>query len=1050
MNSRFRQKSLQSSTRNRTAASRSSGPTLLALTVLLCACRAQHVLAQSQSVANLQVSHDSWGFREGAPETVAALAQTADGFLWLGSATGLVRFDGTRFEAFRSLWGDRLLATDVSALFAPRSGGLWIGYRFGGFSFLENGRVTNYRSEVSSPTGTVQVFAQRHDGMMWAGTSSGLWTFDGSRWQHLGVEWNAPVGWVRALASDARGNLWVLAGNSRELDLLYLLPGSQRFQFAEKHLHTHTLGFLTDASGTVVSRSRGQPLITGGGGNSISEHPDYPVIAEGSNYALIDRNHSLWKDNIDRKNETIWRIPSFKPGAELSPAVNAEKYHVDSVYGPPLTDREGDIWIGTGTGVHRFSYTRLIQTNVLKETGRFAVAADDDGAVWIGSSSGLLHSAPGGTHIVKEMEERDSLLNFAFAAPDKTFWLATTYGLWHFQGGKRAQVDVPPAVADQTQFLQAMTQDRTGGMWISFGRHGLYRLAGGVWTPYGGRDDLPKTGVVIEFTDRAGRIWFGCTNNQLAVLDGDRVQVFGASEGIRVGNITAIYGRGTEIWIGGEFGLQQFDHGQFHSITAIDDEWLRGISGIVETADADLWLYGLAGIFHIRRAEIAEALATPAHRVRGRHLGRRQGAPGLPAQIRPLPTAIEGSDGRLWFAGSDGVVWLDPTVPDESVPPPSVTLESVSADGKYYPTSLPLRFPAHTADVQFAYAAVSLSNPEGIRYRYKLEETDKEWTEVREPSPVTYRNLSPGSYHFSAAATDTDGVWSNQITTAAFAILPAFYQTAWFRTLCIAAALAALFVGYLLRVRHLAREFNLTLEARVSERTRIARELHDTLLQSFHGLLLRFRTVHSLFSTRPGEAQQILESAIDEAREALTEGRLAVQGLRSKPVDSHEFCEAMKTLGEELASNSEQESSVALSLNVEGTPRPLQPLVRDEIYRIGSEALRNAFRHAEASRIEVQLDYGKRRFELRVLDNGRGIDPRLLNVSALPGHFGLTGMRERATKIGGKLVIWSAPASGTELELSIPGRIAYGTIHPMRRSWLVKRFVRSVDLTDHE
>ena len=338
-------------------------------------------------------------------------------------------------------------------------------------------------------------------------------------------------------------------------------------------------------------------------------------------------------------------------------------------------------------------------------------------------------------------------------------------------------------------------------MWVSFGRHGLYRLADGVWTSYGGREDLPKTGVVIEFTDSLGRVWFGYTESQLAVLDDDHVQVFGPNDGIRVGNITAIYGRGSVIWIGGEFGLQQFDHGHFHNIQATDDELLRGISGIVEMANGDLWLNGLGGIFHLRRSEISEALKNPAYQVKGEHLGVREGLPGFPAQLRPLNTAIEGTDGRLWFATSGGVVWLDPARPEKNVPPPPITIQSVSADDKNYQLGSALKFPAHTSSVQISYASISLSDPTTVHFRYKLQETDKDWHEVASANPVSYRNLAPGSYHFSVMATDTNGMWSDKVATTEFAILPAFYQTRWFLALCVAAALAALYLLYLLRLR---------------------------------------------------------------------------------------------------------------------------------------------------------------------------------------------------------------------------------------------------------
>jgi PAS domain S-box-containing protein len=274
-----------------------------------------------------------------------------------------------------------------------------------------------------------------------------------------------------------------------------------------------------------------------------------------------------------------------------------------------------------------------------------------------------------------------------------------------------------------------------------------------------------------------------------------------------VGNVTAIYGRGPKIWIGGEFGLEQFDQGRFNKIAAVDDRWLRGISGIVEMANGDLWLNAVLGIFHIRKAEISEALKDPAYRVKGEYFGRREGLSGIANQLRPFPTAIEGTDGRLWFTLRNGVVWLDPAAYSEkrTVPPP-ITIQSVAADDKGYAPDSHLSLPARTSSVQISYAAVSLSDPEAIRFRYKLQETDKDWHEVATATPVTYRNLPPGSYHFSVEASDTNGVWSGAPANMAFTILPAFYQTNWFRLLCVAAFLAFLWWMYQLRVQRLRRE----------------------------------------------------------------------------------------------------------------------------------------------------------------------------------------------------------------------------------------------------
>jgi signal transduction histidine kinase len=451
----------------------------------------------------------------------------------------------------------------------------------------------------------------------------------------------------------------------------------------------------------------------------------------------------------------------------------------------------------------------------------------------------------------------------------------------------------------------------------------------------------------------------------------------------------------------------------------------------VETANGDLWLNGLGGIFHLRRSEISQAPRDPAYQVKGEHFGIREGLPGFPAQLRPLNTAIEGTDGRIWFATNRGVVWLDPARPENSVPPPPITIQSISADDKNYQLGSALKFPAHTSSVQISYAAISLSDPTPVHFRYKLQESDKDWHEVGSASPVSYRNLGPGSYHFSAMATDTNGVWSDKVATAEFAILPAFYQTRWFLVLCVAAALGALYLVYLLRLKQVAHQLHLRIDERVDERTRIARELHDTLLQSFQGLLLILQSGINLLPDRPDAARERLQGAIDQAEQAITEGRDAVQGLRSSTMLSGDFAVALNTLGAELANVGGNQNPPAFHVEAQGTPRKLKPILRDEIYRIAGEALRNSFHHANAHSVEVAIRYDEKQLTVRVRDDGKGISPETLEAKGRAGHYGLQGMRERASKIGAQLYLRSRLEAGTEMELKIPATTAYQS----RRAW---------------
>jgi ligand-binding sensor domain-containing protein len=300
--------------------------------------------------------------------------------------------------------------------------------------------------------------------------------------------------------------------------------------------------------------------------------------------------------------------------------------------------------------LHPIDQTGIPERSIWND--RFAVAADNHGAVWISFETDNIGRADRFHVLGGKAERRLPQVTpfFIYRAPDKTFWFSGKRCLWHLVGNDLVHVDLPPGMADQYGVMQTISADRQGVVRDSFGRHGLYRLANGSWTPYGGRNDLPKTGGIISaFADSLGRVWFGYTKSQLAVLDGNRVRVFGPSDGLQLGDIMAIHGRRSEIWIGGEFGLEQFDQGRFHNIAAVNDEWLRGISGIVETANGDLWLNAISGIFHVRKAEISAALRDSNYRVKGEHFGSRGGLPGIAAQLRPLPTALEGTDGRLWF-----------------------------------------------------------------------------------------------------------------------------------------------------------------------------------------------------------------------------------------------------------------------------------------------------------------------------------------------------------------------------------------------------------------
>lgn len=308
-------------------------------------------------------------------------------------------------------------------------------------------------------------------------------------------------------------------------------------------------------------------------------------------------------------------------------------------------------------------------------------------------------------------------------------------------------------------------------------------------------------------------------------------------------------------------------------------------------------------------------------------------------------------------------------------------IEQIISDRKSYDAVSQLQLPPSVRDLQVDLTALSFVAPEKVRFRYKLEGYDKNWQEAGNRRQAFYTNLPPRAYRFRVQACNNSGVWNEGGALLDFSIAPAFYQTTWFAVACEVLFLALLWLVYQLRVRQLALQFNRTFEARVSERTRIARDLHDTLLQSFQGLLLRFQSVVKLLPERPTEAKQRLQSALDQAAAAITEGRDAVQGLRSSALETNELADGIKAIAEELASNASAIDSPVIEVEVEGKTRELKPIVRDEAYRIAGEALRNAFRHAKAERITVEIRYDKRQFRLRAVMTERGLTTTSCSVS---------------------------------------------------------------------
>ena len=534
---------------------------------------------------------------------------------------------------------------------------------------------------------------------------------------------------------------------------------------------------------------------------------------------------------------------------------------------------------------------------------------------------------------------------------------------------------------------------------------------------------FPIPSWLIPYEAALGWDWKG---GVVHFKDGEVRTSFGTADGLGGGRVNALkLDPDNTLWAATDGGLSRIKDGHIATLTskkacpAIPFTTLsmmtRNHPGCTQLVGWCAWRV-LIGCMGCRSAEENQSYSF--------RLFRRDKKPC--GGLLPAPRVAKTADGKLWFLPLDGVSVVDPhRLPFNKLPPP-LYVEQIVADGKTYAAVSGLRLPPRVRDLSIDFTALSFVAPEKVRFRFKLEGQDKDWREVVNDRQVHYTNLPPKHYEFRVLACNNSGVWNEEGAVLDFVIPPAWYQTNWFSAACVAAFLGMIWGIHQLRVRQLAAQFNMRLEERVSERTRIARDLHDTLLQSFQGLVFRFQAVRNQLPNRPEKACEVLDSALISADQAIAEGRSAIQELRSGSSQESNLEQMLLAMGRELAaSQKDGDSAPSLRVIVEGNRRAKRAMLREEIYRIARELLRNAYRHAHAQSIEAELRYDDDAFLLIVRDDGKGIDPKVLKDHGRAGHWGLPGMYERAEGIGARLDIWSEAGAGTEVRLTVPAAIAY-------------------------
>jgi len=1012
--------------------------TLLAWVLVACSGHA-HALNPALDIS--QYAHTAWKAREGFLQgRVTAIAQTPDGYLWVGTDHGLFRFDGVRSVVWQPAGAHLFASSRVTRLRSGRDGTLWIG-TIKGLASWKDGRLTAFPELADK---IVIGLSEDHEGSIWVGMLAykdgglcrirqGAVTCDRADGKFGNGVWD--------VYEDRKGNLWV----SVAYGMWRWKPGVPEFH-AFPEAADSIRNFVDDAEsgGFLVSTRAGIERVVDGRAGPYPLAGVSPKSSVGS--MLRDRDGSLWIGTVQGLvHQHGGRIDRFTRAEGLSGEI------VEALF----EDREGNMWVATEGGLDRFREVAIPTLTVdqgLLSPMLSSVATGEDGSVWIATSRGLNRWIDGRLTVAQIGNDASGKLN------DMTphsllmdrrgrLWVSTMAGAGYVDRNRFVPVSAIPG-----RFaIHAMAEDHGGRVWLAHQQSGLFRVdrTGAVeripWDALGRKD----FGYSLAADPVRDGLWLGFYESGLAYYEDGQVRAsYAAAEGLGAGIITDLRldGDGT-LWAATEGGLSRLKAGRIVTLTTRNGLPCDPVHAIVEDNDDDVWLSLACGLFRVARTELdAWAAAATAGKdstwmVHGRLFDAADGVLG--ADFGGFsPRAAKSDDGRLWFHADDGVNVVDPRrIPFNAEPPP-VHIEQLIANHDSHEvaraTQEPLQLPALIRDLEIDYTALSLAAPEKNQFRVMLEGWDADWRDVGTRRQAYYNNLPPRTYRFRVVASNNSGVWNETGDVLEFAIAPAYYQRTSFRAALAAAALALLWALYRYRVRQIAFVYDARLEARVNERTRIARDLHDTLLQSLHGLLFRFQAAANLLPGRPGEAKQTLESAIDQAAQAITEGRDAVQGLRSSSLVAADLGSAVGELAEELAAAASVDgasSRPVVDLTVTGAQRDLAPLVRDEIYRITAEALRNAYRHARARRIEIEISYGERELTVHVRDDGCGMDPSLLGGDR-PGHFGLPGMRERAAIAGGRLELWSHVGSGTEVELTIPAATAYTAPRVReRRTW---------------
>jgi signal transduction histidine kinase/ligand-binding sensor domain-containing protein len=976
-----------------------------------------------------QYAHTVWRVQDGFPRGPHMITQTSDGYIWI-AVNGLLRFDGVTMTPVSP---QKSFPTDatINWLLGSRDGSLWMA-TYQGLYRLRDGEA----SSLPIKRGGVESILEDHDGAVWitrtrvSGTEGSLCRIVGSDLQCYAKDKSDgnPASFATSIAEDGSGDIWF------GCQMLCRWNGISISHYMQEQMdHPSGYGVVALAAGAAGSVWAAMDGVGPGlgvrhysNGTFMSyEVPGFNGSTIRAVALFLDRHQTLW---VGTESQGLYHIHDGRAD-HYGAAQGLTGNRVNSIY----EDREGNLWIATDQGVDLFRDIPVVSFSSLEGLSGgsdvSAVIARQDNSLWVGLKGALALIRPDSISLTTMADGHPIQDVYAlFEDHLGQVWLGINATVMVHQRGRFFEIKGQGGSRlDQIGRIFSFTEDIAGNIW-AIGYDDPTRITHLLRIrDRRVQEDIELSSLVPHAhflgADPSGGIWIGTGDGKLAHHQNGVTNI--VSDGRSGASPVMMFSLSVDsagvIWSTTSDGLYRWDHGTLSVMDSHNGLPCSMVTAALVDDSGSLWLDAKkCGYLRISATDLANWTARPEAQVTPTTLGGLDGAdPGWNGD-RVQPDAAKSPDGRLWFIGLSSLQMIDPGRSYKNPLPPPVHIEGLVADGKNYSPASPITLPPLTRDIQIDYAALSFVQPQRMAFRYILEGRDRDWENPGLRRQAFYSDLRPGNYRFRVIASNNDGVWNKTGAALDFKVAAAWYQTVWFRSLCAIVGVLLLWAIYRLRIRRIAGAMKARFDERLAERTRIARDLHDTFLQTIQGSKLVADDALSA-TTDPSHMRLAMEKLSVWLGRATEEGREALNSLRTSTTEVNDLADAFRRALEECRIH----SSMEISLPVSGQIQEMHPIVRDEVYRIGYEAIRNACVHSRATLLKVELSYTPD-LSLRISDNGTGIDPDIV-ARGKPGHFGLQSMRERAARIMGKLSVETSADSGTAVTLTIPGGIIYRT-----------------------